>query len=57
MKQDEFINYLRLACKNLQFTKALEFNLEMELKRLLKTKNHEEVEQILLGSKKRTDLS
>lgn len=48
MEQEEFIDYLKLACQNLQFTKGLQFNLEMELKRVLKSKTHDQVKKYYL---------
>ncbi|BDQ45334.1 hypothetical protein [Enterococcus faecalis] len=47
MEQEKFLDYLKLACKNLHFTKSLQFNLEMELKHILKSKTHDEIIELL----------
>lgn len=47
MEQEEFLDYLKLACKNLHFNKSLQFNLEMELERIFKSKTHDEVIELL----------
>lgn len=51
LKDDEFIDYLTVALKNLGFTKAGVFNVEGEVKRLLKTYSVEEIKSKLAQMK------
>ncbi|MBL1229858.1 hypothetical protein IW492_11510 [Enterococcus sp. BWB1-3] len=43
MSEQDFFNYLTLALKNLGSAKALAFNIENEIKRLLKIYSTDEV--------------
>ncbi|MBO0441740.1 hypothetical protein DOK67_0002016 [Enterococcus sp. DIV0212c] len=43
MKEETFIEYLTIALKNLGYTKAGIFNVQGEVKRLLKTNSPEEI--------------
>ncbi|MGX7149417.1 hypothetical protein [Enterococcus ureasiticus] len=51
MKEEVFLDYLTVALKNLGYTKAGIFNVEGEVKRLLKTYSLEEI-KMKLGQNK-----
>ncbi|WP_202622730.1 hypothetical protein [Candidatus Enterococcus huntleyi] len=45
MTEEEFFRYLKVALQNLNSTKALQFNVEMEVRRLIKLYTPEEIEK------------
>lgn len=45
MEEEVFFNYLKVALQNLDSTKALQFNIEMEVRRLLKQYSPEQIKE------------